>query len=310
MFLHLTSESNLFRILTYKHTLMIRYLFLFLPVLLFACQPDHEVKQKTAITEEADIKKFALYSAAVSDSFTISVYMPDTLIAEKPDRFPVIYVLDANLYFDIYASILKKYSEVGLLSPAILVGIGYSSFQKMDSLRQRDYTFPEGLPEYEMPVSGKADLFLDFVQKELIPVIDQKFRSDTSKRIIMGHSLGGYFIMYALLKELKEHKGLFMGYIAASPSLHYNHNYLLKQFDSIGNFTGNGKKCYAVYGGLENPELKTTTTLTIDSLFKNLSANFSKIAGAKLKTASFSEMDHMDTQIPGFIKGLQWIMAE
>ena len=161
-----------------------------------------------------------------------------------------------------------------------------------------------------MPVSGKADLFLDFLQKELIPVIDQKFRSDTSKRIITGHSLGGYFTMYALLNELKEKKHLFMGYIAASPSLHYNHNYLLKQFASVGNLDGIGKKTYVVYGGLENPELKTTTTLTIDSLFKNLSADFSKIAGAKLKTASFSEMDHMDAQIPGFIKGLQWIMAE
>lgn len=266
---------------------------------LFACHSDHEIT-KDSITEKPDLKTFPIYSVAVKDTFMVSVYLPDILAAEQQAKLPVIYVLDANLYFEIYASVIKKYSEVGLLPPAILVGIGYSSFQKMDSLRQRDYTFPDAIPEYEMPVSGKANRFMDFLQNELIPVIDQKYPSDTANRIITGHSLGGYFTMYTLLQELKNKENLFAGYIAVSPSLDFNHNYLLHQFDSTGNLATSKKKLYVGYGGLENA----------DPLFHNLPAKFSKFERISVKTASYSELDHMDTQIPGFIKGLQWLTAE
>ncbi|HTF30524.1 MAG TPA: hypothetical protein VK625_16840, partial [Flavitalea sp.] len=64
------------------------------------------------------------------------------------------------------------------------------------------------------------------------------------------------------------------------------------------------------YGEMENPELKTSTTMTADGLLKHLSVDFSQVAGTKLKTATFSEVDHMDTQIPAFIKGVQWILAD
>ena len=282
-------------------------LLLSISILIFGCERSAEHAQAAP---HDTVSSFALYSSLVKDSFMISVYAPDTSLVEKPTQLPVIYILDANLYFDIYASILRKYSEVGLIPAAILVGIGYSSFEKMDSLRVRDYTFPVGLPEYEMPVSGRADLFLSFVHNELIPEIDRKFPSDTSKRVLAGHSLGGYFTMYDLLEEIKGNRGVFRGFIAASPSLHYNHNYLIKQYDSVGKLAGRERKLYVAYGEMENPELKTSTTMTADGLLKHLSVDFSQVAGTKLKTATFSEMDHMDTQIPAFIKGVQWILAD
>jgi uncharacterized protein len=276
-------------------------------VLIFGCEQGLEHPKAKP---HDSISSFALYSISVKDSFMISVFVPDTLLVKNRTQLPVIYVLDANLYFDIYASILRKYSEVGLIPAAILVGIGYHSFEKMDSLRARDYTFPVGLPEYEMSLSGRADAFLDFVRNELVPEIDRKFPSDTSKRILVGHSLGGYFAMYALLEEIKGNQGVFRGFIAASPSLHYNRNYLIKKYDSIGQHTSRERKLYVAYGELENPELKSGTTMTADDLFRHLSIDFSKIPGAKIKTATFSEMEHMDTQIPAFLKGVKWILTD
>ncbi|MBC7851230.1 MAG: alpha/beta hydrolase [Chitinophagaceae bacterium] len=281
------------------------FLLLLISILSFGCTEHIRAIEHRSITNS-----FAFYSTSVGDSFMISVYIPDTSSVEKATRFPIIYILDANLYFDIYASILKKYSEVGLMPAAILIGVGYSSFEKMDSLRQRDYTFPLALAEYEMPVSGKADQFLNFLQKELVPLIDRKFPSDTSKRILTGHSLGGYFTMYTLQQELKRNNGVFHGFISASPSLHYNNNYLLKQIDSMGNATGREQKLYVAYGDLENAESKSSTTFTIDELFKKLTVGLSQSGGIKVKTATFSEMDHMDTQIPSFIKGAQWVLAD
>ncbi|HMF73704.1 MAG TPA: hypothetical protein VK616_19620, partial [Flavitalea sp.] len=119
-----------------------------------------------------------------------------------------------------------------------------------------------------------------------------------------------YFTMYDLLEEVKGSQGVFRGFVAASPSLHYNQNYLIKQYDSVGKIGGRERKLYVAFGELENPELKSSTTLTADELFKHLAVDFSKIAGAKIKTATFSEMEHMDTQIPAFLKGVRWILTD
>jgi hypothetical protein len=285
------------------------YVPLLLSLLFLSCSSE-KIKPDDVGKHGPFKEDFTIFSTKVKDSFTINVQIPDSSLADSTGRFPVIFVLDADLYFDIYASILQKYSAVGLLPPAILIGIGYNSFEKMDSLRQRDYTFPQGLPEYEMPVSGKADLFLNFIQSELIPAIDRKYPSDTAQRIIVGHSLGGYFTMYAFLQEIRQNSKYFTGFIAASPSLHFNNNYLVKQLDSLGSANASSNKLYVSFGGLEDAEMKASTTMTIDNLFQNLSSDFSRISGVKSKTVNFSELDHMDTQIPTFTKGLQWMMAQ
>jgi len=36
----------------------------------------------------------------------------------------------------------------------ILVGIGYKNFVQMDSLRDRDHTFPAAMPKYQMKTTG------------------------------------------------------------------------------------------------------------------------------------------------------------
>lgn len=115
----------------------------------------------------------------------------------------------------------------------IVVGIGYRDIYAMDSLRNRDYTFPEAIPIYEMIVSGRAMQFQSFYSSELIPEIDKKFKTDAGTRILAGHSLGGYFTLFALHQNLEAGKNTFSHYIAASPSLHYNHYYITEQFGKI-----------------------------------------------------------------------------
>ena len=88
-----------------------------------------------------------MYSKNVMDSFTISINLPTQYRTEHSYKYPVVYLLDANMYFDILATTLNKYSEVGLAPPLILVGVGYKDLQAMDSLRNRDYTYPTAIPD-------------------------------------------------------------------------------------------------------------------------------------------------------------------
>jgi predicted alpha/beta superfamily hydrolase len=224
------------------------------------------------------------------------VSLPPGYRQQDSVQYPVVYILDANLYFDIFASIQQKYTEVGLLPPAILVGIGYKDFATMDSLRNRDYTYPEAIPEYEMSVSGGAASFLSFITQELIPDVESKYPADKNRRVLMGHSLGGYFTLYSLQQGLIHHPNPFYAYIAASPSLHYNNHYLIKEFEKLSRTPADTMKVYTSAGGLEED---TTATLRLPAALR----------GLKYKGEIYSSLDHMDTQLPTFVKGLQWALG-
>jgi predicted alpha/beta superfamily hydrolase len=226
-----------------------------------------------------------------------------------------VYLLDANLYFDIIATTLNTYSNLGLVPSVILVGVGYKDFSVMDSLRTRDDTYPVAIPEYEMSVSGGADKFLSFIDNELVPKVDKDYRTDTSKRVLMGHSLGGYFTAYAFLQHLSGKDNRFSSYIAASPSIHYNKYWLLNQLKAMSGGEGSQKKInvYITYGGLEDDESEGDSSIM---KLADLTNQLSKLLAVKqahlvnYKEDVFSNLDHMDTQLPTFIKGLQWTLGE
>jgi len=72
--------------------------------------------------------------------------------------------------------------------------------------------------------TGGADNFTQFIEKELIPFIDSKYRT-TSYRTLIGHSYGGLFTINMLIN----HNHLFNNYIAIDPSLDWDNQKLLKQ---------------------------------------------------------------------------------
>lgn len=279
------------------------YTFALLSFSVFGC------KQAVKDSAETDIKQFdithALFSPAVQDSFYISVHLPDDYYS-KDTTYPIVFILDANLYFDIYKTIEDRYSEVGLLPKMILVGVGYKDFYMMDSLRNRDYTYPVAIAEYEMTTSGGAGKFNSFFSDQLIKYIDSSYRTDTGNRILMGHSLGGYFALYSLSQQLTYHKNIFAGFIAASPSTHYNRYYILNTLEKTGTKNKN-IKAYISSGGLEDNS-SDTSMLSIANVFASLQSSLQQKSSIQLKTDVYSNLDHLDTQIPSFIKGLQWML--
>lgn len=127
-------------------------------LLIICCNQIPDPIEQTNKTKEKIGRRF--YSKTVADTFSTFVNLPNGYNPQQTKKYPVVYLLDANLYFDIIATTINEYSEVGLAPSVILVGIGYKDFPTMDSLRNRDYTYPTAIPEYEMTVSGGADKFL------------------------------------------------------------------------------------------------------------------------------------------------------
>lgn len=263
----------------------------------------------SAQTSDLPQQHFSLYSKTVKDTFHISINFPHNYNPQKKNKYAVVYLLDANIYFDIIASAMNRYSEIGMAPNIILVGIGYKDFPTLDSLRNRDDTYPTAIKEYEMSVSGGANKFLNFISDELVPKIDEKYKTDTTKRVLMGHSLGGYFTAYTLWQTLAGKNHTFSNFIAASPSVHYNHYYLLDKLTQTKAKSALKKiKAYFTFGGDEDAENSDDKTMRKGALVKK---QLQTIFAVKKNTVDYqsdlySGLGHMDTQFPTFIKGLQW----
>jgi predicted alpha/beta superfamily hydrolase len=278
-------------------------LILIIALFMAACSHPEQKTETVPLKEEKAVK---LFSSQIKDTFYISVQAPKDLI--RGEKLPAIYLLDGNFYYDIMAPTFKTYGEVGLLPRAILVGIGYKDFGVMDSLRGRDLTYPLGAGEFEMPNSGGGENFLHFIESELIPYIESHYACDTGKRVLMGHSLGGYFTLYALQQQLAQKKNTFSSFIAASPSADYNHNYILKEFEKLRPAEQQRNvKVYASYGGLEdNEESNFPEALKCPAMLNELSRLLKDKQKLPYRGDMYSEFGHMDMGFPTFVKGIQF----
>ncbi|MDX2153189.1 MAG: alpha/beta hydrolase-fold protein [Bryobacteraceae bacterium] len=122
------------------------------------------------------------------------------------ERYPVLYVLDGDQHYFHAAGILSFLAQNGRIPPMLLVAV--PSLQ-----RNRDMT-PPTEDENEkrfFPIRGGADRFLEHLRDELVPFVDRSYRT-RPYRILVGHSLGGLFVIHALTSEPR----LFQGWIAIS----------------------------------------------------------------------------------------------
>jgi len=251
--------------------------------------------------EKESIPVATLFSKNVKDSFSIFVSMPKDYAKKKNKRYPVIYLLDANVYFDIVADAMNE-----IHSNAILVGIGYKDFMLMDSLRNRDYTFPKSLQQDSLPNSGGAFNFLFFIQDRLLPYIDKTYRTETNNRTLMGHSLGAYFALFVLMQEIYNTNHNFINYVAASPTLQYGNKFLMDQFKySVVYNQPLQQNLWLTFGAKEDMEdgMGTEGIDNFNSFVHILES--SKYRGINLKVEVYPAFGHMETAVPTFVKSLK-----
>lgn len=258
--------------------------------------PHHYCLYVTALVDkrtpdEADdiepVPAHALPSAIVKDTFSLFVRLPAGYNKNRRRKYPVIYHLDGNAYFDHVSNAVADFHKD--VEP-IVVGIGYRNAYVMDSLRVRDYTFPAALPADSFPVSGGGEDFYRFIQSELIPYIDKTYRTDTTNRTLMGHSFGGYFTLYALLRDCMTTPS-FNNYVAASPSLSYAAYYLMKQFESLS-FNRKDAKRPILFLTMGEREVETD--------FNRFSELLRKGNMIRLESKVYKDLEHMGTAVPTF----------
>ncbi|MFO7742050.1 MAG: alpha/beta hydrolase-fold protein [Anaerolineae bacterium] len=181
-----------------------------------------------------------LHSQIVNEDYRIDVKLPPSY-ASSDLAYPIIYAVDADRGFPLVANI-SQFLEFPAdhVAESIIVAIGYQDLRDMGDWavwRTRDLTPTqnERVEQYwedrikkrfgrDVAVeSGGAGSFYQFMAQELIPFIEQEYRTSGFKALT-GYSYGGLFCLYVLFTRPET----FDAYFAGSPSLDYDDGVLFR----------------------------------------------------------------------------------
>lgn len=163
-------------------------------------------------------ERIVVKSQVLGEERTVLVRTPAGY-ARGTERFPVLYMTDGDGHIQHTSGTVSFLARNARMPEMIVVGITNTD-------RTRDLTpthvaqAPDN-PNARFPTSGGADKFIKFIETELIPLVESKYRTQPY-RALAGHSLGGLFAVHTMLTRPE----LFNSYIAVSPSLQWD-NFVL-----------------------------------------------------------------------------------
>lgn len=170
--------------------------------------------QDTVLTMPYNGRLDSIRSGILNQKRLIQVFTPPNYKQGSADKYDVLYVLDGGNWNTGLIERVQHFLEgEGSVPPTMIVSI-------MGIDRNKDLT-PTRLEGWK--TSGGGDKFLAFIKDELIPYINKTYPSN-GDNTLWGHSLGGMFAMYAMLKE----PATFKSYIAVDPSMWWDKCYVVK----------------------------------------------------------------------------------
>lgn len=160
-----------------------------------------------------------LHSKALNEQRALNMYLPQGYHPDSAAGYPVVYLLDGSQDEDMLhiSGIFQFMDMMEMLPPHLVVGIA-------NTHRRHDFTQPSADPrDLELiPDAGGSAPFIDFLENEAQPYVNQAFKTD-GHRTLIGQSLGGLLATEILLSK----PGMFNRYIIVSPSLWWGNGALL-----------------------------------------------------------------------------------
>ncbi len=162
-------------------------------------------------------KAFSFQSRILEEERTLLFYLPEDYDTTS-EKYPVLYLLDGDAHFHHVSGIVQFLAQQKVIPPLIVVALANTD-------RTRDFT-PFKIDR--RPTSGGADRFQEFLRGEVIPLVEGQYRTQPF-RILVGHSLGGLFAVYSLLKS----PDLFQAYITVSAAIGYGNGSIQGMLEEI-----------------------------------------------------------------------------
>ena len=242
------------------------------------------------LTEVSITHEETITSQIINDDYKLYFFLPPNYSESK--EYPVVYLLDGDWHTERMANEINVMWKNNEIPECILIGIGNSN------QRFRDYTYP---PDKYNEGSGHADEYYEFIRDELIPYVDASYTTDTSSRIIAGHSLGGFFVLYAMFQNNSD-LPLFSGIIAASPSIWWENAYLLELEQELAEKTDDLPVSLFLSAGSDEG---ITNMLDIEMRERLLNREYPSFNSNYI---NFKDKGHEGASIPGFVEGIKFTL--
>jgi uncharacterized protein len=288
--------------------------------LLCSCAPNHTKQVAIPNTEIQQIT-----SASNNVPYKLFISLPEGYNTKGHysyrKNYPVLYLLDPDVEFGIAENIARTMVNYDIIKPFIIVGIGYQDqdLSTMDSKtfwdkwtknRARDYIpmqVSAGREDFEggdhvykglSAYTGGSEKFKDFIEQELIPYINQTYRT-SNERALVGHSQAGLFTTWMML----EHPDIFEKYIILSPSLWVEKGKMLKQSSKLQH--SNNITAYFAAGSMEH-DARGSMVNDLKTFYNSLP----KAEGFKSKLEIIEDENHVSMVQIALTKGLKYLFGK
>lgn len=262
-------------------------LFLLLSIISIGSLVNTAKAQDTVVTKIYHGKLDSINSDILKQKRLIQVFTPPGYKPGSTDKYDVLYVLDGGNWNTGLILQLQNFLEgEPYVPPTIIVSV-------LNIDRIKDFT-PTHADDWK--TSGGANNFLSFLKNELIPYVNKTYPSN-GNNTPWGHSLGGLFVVYALLNEPKT----FKSYIAVDPSLWWDKVYLPKV--AAGKLSAlAGLNTTLFMGGRDSEDGKSMKIDTMDAVFKKMAP-----VGFTWKTVMYPDETHSSVRLKLTHDGLKFI---
>ena len=228
-----------------------------LPVLFTALIAANSTKAQDHTSGPPLIREI-IHSSILLEERPIRIQLPRAY-EQSESQYPVLFILDAEHeeHFKWSLETTELLTAKGQIPEMIIVGIENTN-------RLRDMSVP--VFEYEgKTVVGGAEKFLGFLEKELIPFINDKYRTSTS-RILYGVSATATFSIFTMVTQ----PTVFDAYVAASPSFFVNYDIINANARKYFATNKDLNKVFFMNLGTEDHEKRVTQTRAFADLIEQL----------------------------------------
>ncbi|MFA0813195.1 alpha/beta hydrolase [Microbulbifer epialgicus] len=173
-------------------------------------------------------KRRTIVSEVLGEKREYWVSLPASFQEDGYKKYPVLYFFDADLnsFFHVFTGMVRQMSSdaTPIIPEMIVVGI-------VSQERVRDSSPTKSLIEYggqrneALNVSGGAEQFLKFLNRELVAEINQEYPT-SGYQILAGYSFTGLPVIQSLYSSPE----MFNAYIAIDPSMWWDEQVMLKRY--------------------------------------------------------------------------------
>ncbi|MFZ9396226.1 MAG: alpha/beta hydrolase, partial [Erythrobacter sp.] len=224
-----------------------------------------------------------------------------------------VYVTDADYGFPMLRLIARRMNGAGpRVEEFILVGLSYEKGKDPMASRRRDYTpTPTGASDAPPGAEhGQSLRYRDYLRDRVFPFVEKRWRTQSDRRMLVGHSYGALLGAQILLTE----PGMFGGYVLGSPSFWYDKRHLLREMPALlDQQTSLDARVYLYVGEYEAQRVddrryqQEVDMVEDNRTFERL-LRARNYPGLELEATVLLDEDHLSVAPRGFTQGLLYLL--